>query len=310
MYAAGPIPPVRLSQAGILDPHAKGDYRRWREWKLAGLAISADDLLVEVRDPFRLSQTERAALTARLARANMALYALGRPFQGQEKAALKALCAQLGLRRLDRNLCADEDGIASLRMVPKGRAREYIPYSNRAIGWHTDGYYNVPGEQVRAFALHCVSDALSGGENGLLDPELVYLQMRDENADYVAALMRPDAMRIPANVENGVELRPARAGPVFSVSGGSLHMRYTARTRSIEWRRDPMTRAAVAFLETLLQGTPRYSLRHRLAPGQGLVCNNVLHTREAFTDAPDRERLYLRARFFDRALAGGRGGAD
>ena len=41
-------------------------------------------------------------------------------------------------------------------------------------------------------------------------------------------------------------------------------------------------------------------LRTRLAPGMGLVCNNVLHERSAFEDAPDRKRLLYRARYVER----------
>ena len=32
----------------------------------------------------------------------------------------------------------------------------------------------------------------------------------------------------------------------------------------------------------------------------GLVCNNVLHDREAFTDSAQRKRLIYRARYFER----------
>jgi hypothetical protein len=44
----------------------------------------------------------------------------------------------------------------------------------------------------------------------------------------------------------------------------------------------------------------------RLAGGQGLVCNNVLHNRSAFNDAPapGRGRLVYRARYFDRVAGG------
>jgi len=38
----------------------------------------------------------------------------------------------------------------------------------------------------------------------------------------------------------------------------------------------------------------------RLQRGQGMVCNNVLHGRQAFHDAPDQPgRLIYRARYYD-----------
>ena len=95
--------------------------------------------------------------------------------------------------------------------------------------------------------------------------------------------------------------RPEQSGPVFSVDAaeGFLHMRYTARTRSIEWKPDALTQAAVKSLTEILNDS-EYILRARLVPGMGLICNNVLHTRSAFTDTPDRRRLLYRGRYYDR----------
>lgn len=79
-------------------------------------------------------------------------------------------------------------------------------------------------------------------------------------------------------------------------------MRFTARTRSIEWRADHLTRDAVAFLNRILDGVSPHVFTLRLAGGQGLVCNNVLHNRSAFTDDPEpgRSRLAYRARYSER----------
>jgi alpha-ketoglutarate-dependent taurine dioxygenase len=152
--------------------------------------------------------------------------------------------------------------------------------------------------------LHCVSAAAEGGEHVYLDHEIAYLLLRDENPDYLAALMQPDAMTIPANTEAGVEIRPAQTGPVFSVEprSGSLHMRYTARTRSILWKDDRSTRMAVGFLTELLGGESAFLFHHRLRPGEGIICNNILHKRTAFADDPEtgRTRLLYRARYYDR----------
>jgi hypothetical protein len=109
-------------------------------------------------------------------------------------------------------------------------------------------------------------------------------------------------MTIPANHENGREIRPSRSGPVFSFdpATGALQMRFTARKKHIVWRDDATTRAAIAHLNALLADESGPVLHHRLRPGQGIISNNVLHNRDAFTDSPGRERLLYRARFFDR----------
>jgi hypothetical protein len=90
---------------------------------------------------------------------------------------------------------------------------------------------------------------------------------------------------------------------VFSVDvqDGTLHMRYTARTRSIEWKADAATGTAVQALEAVAPAARRASCR-RLEAGMGLVCNNVLHDRSAFDDDPEQPRLLYRARYLDRVV--------
>ncbi len=277
-------------------------FRAWRDHKLAGYPREAGALVVEIDDPRALTPAQAQELRRLCRKANMAVYA-SRVGAVADKTLVSRLGTQLGLTRLDSNLLADEDSITSLRVVPEKSGRGYIPYSNRRLLWHTDGYYNAPDQRIRAFLLHCVSPAARGGENALLDPEIVYLLMREAEPAYVAALMQPDCMTIPANTEDGAPPRPAQSGPVFSLDAhGNLHMRYTARTRSIEWKDDPVTRAAVGFLQQLLASDSPYVFRHRLAAGEGLVCNNVLHNRTEFADDVDRglARLIYRARYYDR----------
>jgi alpha-ketoglutarate-dependent taurine dioxygenase len=278
------------------------DYARWRAWKLAAYPVTASELSVRLSDPGELSASEYTAILAICRKANMAIYDCGeQPF---DKVLLRRFGRRFGLERLDMNLRADEDSITSLRVVPASEGTHYIPYTSRSLNWHTDGYYNTPDQQVRAIVMHCVQDAASGGENRLLDPEIAYLMLRDENPDYIRALMQPDAMTIPANVEAGSEIRAARSGPVFTVEkeSGSLHLRYTARTRSIIWKDDRDTRMAIGFLTELLASDSPCIFSHRLRAGQGIICNNVLHSRSAFADAADRGkvRLLYRARYHDR----------
>jgi alpha-ketoglutarate-dependent taurine dioxygenase len=276
-------------------------YLRWREHKLARYPRRAEDLVVEVGDPRALSRGEAQEIRRICGIANMAV--VSSPLAGvADKDLARRLGEQLGLARLHANPLADEDGISSLEVTPEKSGRGYIPYSNQRLLWHTDGYYNAPQQRIGAFILHCVRPAAAGGENRLLDPEIAYILLRDADPRYVRALSAPDAMTIPANEEDPAARRGAQAGPVFSYDGGTLHMRYTARTRSIEWRQDEATRAAVQFLREILDSGSRYVFTLRLAGGQGLVCNNVLHDRSAFTDDPSPApgRLVYRARYADR----------
>ena len=276
-------------------------YPAWRDAKLAAYPARLDELLVEVADPRKLTTAEHAALLARIRKTNIALYAGALP-EPADKSIPRLLGLQFGLARLDSNLLADEDAITTLTVAEEqSRKGEYIPYTNRPLGWHTDGYYNRADNGICAIVLHCVQPAREGGENGLLDHEIVYLLLREQNPEHIRALMGETVMTIPARLdENGVA-RPAESGPVFAtLPNGQLHMRYTARTRSIEWQDRPEVRAAVAALEAVFNGPSPYIFRGRLESGMGLICNNVPHCRSGFSDAPGRKRALYRARYFDR----------
>jgi alpha-ketoglutarate-dependent taurine dioxygenase len=274
------------------------DYARWRRWKLKHAICDADRLRVEIASPLALSAAEKNQIVELCSTSNMAIYAL--VGAERDKALVHALGEQLGLLRLDTNLRADEDSITSLEVRAQS-GNQYIPYTDKALSWHTDGYYNTPAQQVRGIIMHCVRPAASGGVNQLLDPELLYIRLRDENPAYIDALMHAEAMTIPANIQEGSELRAAQSGPVFSLEPGSgcLHLRYSARQRNIEWRDDELTRQAAARTSELL-AAGEMVVRHRLEAGQGIICNNVLHNRSGFADSAEQHRLMYRARYYDR----------
>jgi hypothetical protein len=259
--------------------------------------------MVNLSDPMKLKPEEINKLLTHCRKTNMVFYQYDSGLNDDRSIPLN-LGKIMGLEHLDGNLCADDDSLSAIQVMQGGSRHEgYIPYTNRAINWHTDGYYNVANEYIQAMLLHCVSDAVEGGENEFLDHEIVYILLRDENPEYISALMQPDAMTIPPNIENGVKIRGSRTGPVFSVNAkGNLHMRYTARTRSIEWKDDPLTTEAVKFIQDLFSGGSDYIFKYRLGPGQGVISNNVLHNRTAFIDNEQagHKRLIYRGRYYDR----------
>ncbi len=279
-------------------------YLRWRERKLAKAITDAGELIVEIKDPRSLTKSEHATLLERCQRSNMVVYATNTDAVDED--TVRQLGLQFGLKSLDANWLADEQGITHVAVsTEEGLRQAYIPYTDRPIKWHTDGYYNPPKAQVRGMVLHCVHSAAQGGENRLLDHEIAYLMLRDENSDLIWALSSPDAMTIPERTDEHGVARAAQTGPVFSVdpASGQLHMRYTARTRSIEWKQDKATLAAVSALEKLLAADLPHIHRLRLEPGMGLLCNNVLHDRAAFSDDPACPRLLYRARYYERITA-------
>jgi hypothetical protein len=298
-------------------PDNSVSYAAWRVAKLAGYPTDPADLVVPVADPACLSGAEYDALWQRIAKTNMVVYATSAG-EREDKHIPRLIAGQFGLSHLDANWLSDEDGISSLTPrdedageAPEGtpatkpgvdptRRGDYIPYTHHRIRWHTDGYYNPPERRIHAMGLHCVRQADEGGENDLYDHELAYIALRDANPDYIRALMTQDAMTIPARVDESGVARGDEAGPALLVQDGQLHLRYTARTRSIAWKQDAATLAALAALEELLASRPFGAYALRLEPGMGLLCNNVLHTRAGFTDRPEHRRLLYRTRYHDR----------
>jgi len=235
-----------------------------------------------------------------LADYNFALYRLAGEC-ADHLAVVKRISQQLGLREPDKNLCAAEDRITRLTVTDHGRAHHYIPYTNKAIGWHTDGYYNPMQQRVLSFVLHCEQPAAQGGENRLLDPDMVYIHLREQDPAFVRALSEPRVMCIPANYEHGQLVRPETCSAVFlREQGDALAMRFSRRTRNIVWRDDSVTREALECLLAFIDSNTPYIISHRLNAGEGVINNNVLHTRSAFSDSAAHKRVFYRARFYTR----------
>ncbi len=276
-----------------------GTVSRWCDTRREAYATGGPGRWIDIGDPFRLRLAERDAIAGECARFNLALYRFARG--GSDPGALSAFASAMGLHRRDPTLGADHRGVASVRVERSRHGPEMIPFTSRALNWHTDGYYNTPEQSVRAVVMHCAAPAASGGESALLDPDLVFTALHERDPALVEALAHPRAMTVPPHEAGGAVVRPARAGPVFRFVDGprSLHMRYTMRTRSIRWRSTPDTARAVAALEAAIASLAASQVRVRLEAGEGVICNNVLHRRSGFVDGEDSPRTLLRIRSFD-----------
>ena len=235
--------PLRGSPFRLRDRAARAAYQAWREAKLEAYPRRKEDFLVEVGDLGAPTCAERESIR-RLARiANMAVYAT-RSNLADERATRSDLIAfgrAFGLAAIEDHRSAEADGVVRIEVVDQGGRLGYIPYTDRAINWHTDGYYNYHGPEraVRAMLLHCMRPAGQGGVNRLLDPEIAYIRLRDSDPGLIEALTHPEAMTIPESVEANGRVRPVNVGPVFFTDArGVLGMRFTARKRNVVWRDD------------------------------------------------------------------------
>jgi len=290
---------INIDSSSPFNLNNNSAYEKWRDEKLNHYPEKAEQMIVEINNPQKLSRAEHSALSQRFCKTNMAVY-ISQSGTNPDKQSASRLAEQFSLNQLDKNMGADDDGITSLQVSNiKGRER-YIPYSNKAIHWHTDGYYNKTNKQIHALNLHCVRPARSGGENAVMDHEIAYIRLRDKCPDYIYALMAPDAMTIPANIKDGATIRLPRKGPVFSVwMNNILHMRYTARENNIIWKNDTITQAAVKMLDDILHSNDAAIFRLTLQSGWGLISNNVLHNRSEFDDNKAAPRLLYRLRYYD-----------
>lgn len=272
-------------------------YQQWREQKLNDYPKHVEQLIIAVENPYHLTREEKGALLKTIRKTNLVLYKTS--YAGEEnKKLVTAIAEQIGLNHKDANLCADPDRISSIQVMDESR---YVPYTNKPLNWHTDGYYNQDDQRIRAFMMHCVRPASSGGENTYLDPEILYILLRDDDRNNIAALMNDEVMTVPANKQGLEPIREEKSGPVLLLDEETqtLYVRYTARARNITWKNDAATKRARSRLLELLNNND-YLFRYRLQSGEGVICNNVLHNRSKFTDHPSSRRLLYRARFYER----------
>ncbi len=279
------------------------DFEAWRAQKFDHYPRDIKEITVEVENVVQLSVSEKQTIQAICSKTNLAIVRIKKNFP--DKKELKQFGVQLGLNSLDNNLCADEEAISSIRVRKDSRKHEgYIPYTEKALNWHTDGYYNLETHQINAIVMYCAEKSATGGNNCFIDHEIIYCQLRSLNPEFIRVLELPDVMTIPANVVDGIEIRAAQTGPVFSIDPvtNHLHMRYSARKRNIVWRDEPIVHEAVEAIQSLLNEPNDYIFNYTPLPGQLVISNNALHSRASFVDKPEQglQRVIYRARYLER----------
>jgi hypothetical protein len=278
----------------LVDPAA---YAAWRTRKLDEAPRTAAELMIPIANAEAPTAAESAAIRALCRRCNMALY--GTPGELSKDQVL-ALSASVGLADLERPLLTGEDGITELSVTGMARGGDdgnggdgrrgiYIPYSNKPLSWHTDGYYNPAGQWVLGMVLHCVRPSATGGASQFLDPEIAYIRLRDENPAWIAALMHPQTLIIPANDIETDTPRGAEAGPVFAVINGRLAIAPAHRLRkpTRDRRRSPALPRTVPRTRRRL--TKTHEARRSIMSQPILLSDIIIHNPQArsFNDLID-----------------------
>lgn len=274
------------------------DYEKWREEKLAAYPKNIGDLVVEFADMTAITNAEKTRVLELVERANMCVYTAGSAELNMD--SLLALGKQLGVSATDKSARHSN----SDELTDSGILNKAIPFTTRHVRWHTDATYYGSDKTIQALFLLCKRPAVEGGNNKVLDNEVLYILLRDKDPDALGILMRNDCFKYK-NPKTG-EISEHLGGRVFWTNAdGHLCHRFSFRKLDMAWSDDSEVIAARDVLESVILNESEYVIEGRLESGMGLISNNVLHTREKLVDSDDasKKRLLFRARFYDRVNA-------
>ena len=266
------------------------EFLRWAEEKEKNIPQNSDGILVNIHDINNVKPSEIAKIKETIYKHNSCIYS--------SKIALKSntnllkFVELVGMRTYDCNNI-DSNEISTITPLQNSKIN-YIPYTDKPLNWHTDGYYDK--KSIFSWLLHCVNPATQGGENYLLDHELVLREYLLRNDD-INNLMAEDALTIPASKDTS---RPEISTYIFSFKNKykRLHMRFSMRKDNIGTSAKASP-AIIKLREIIEDDCAKYSLTYKLQKNEGIITNNILHGRKAFKDDKVKRKL-LRIRSYER----------
>ena len=272
------------------------DYKRWEDKKLASFTKNIDELTVQIANPNELSKPEKYKVLSLLDHNNLAFFQTDNNKHGN-KSSIKNLAYQIGLGNYESDSKSDEDGLTEIKNHKQDRkTTEYIPYTDNELKWHTDGYYNNAQSSINSWLLFCQTQAEHGGTNKYLDHEIAYI-LFNLKSKKLEDLMLSDTYIIP---ENLATKRRKISNPVFMFFGQKLHMKFSMRKKNIVWNHDSLE--AINLLKHIITDSSDYHVVKKLDEGEGVITNNVIHMRTAFTNSKNKNRLLYRLRSKNRVM--------
>lgn len=198
------------------------DYKKWRDEKLAAYPKSISEMVVELGDMTALTEAEKGKIRGLVERANMCIYTAGKAELSSD--SLLALGKQLGVSETDkarRHSNSDE-------LTSSGILNSAVPFTTRHIHWHTDATYYGSDKTIQALFLLCNRPAVEGGNNKVLDNEILYILLRDKDHEALKVLMSQNCFKYK-NPKTG-EIAENLGGKVFwTNSDGNLCHRFSFR---------------------------------------------------------------------------------
>ena len=104
---------------------------------------------VKIPDIENITIKDRKKISSNIEKYNFTLFELN----DCTNSNLLKFANNLGLEKIIQNPYSDKNGVSNITAIKDKRQGEYIPYTNKKLNWHTDGYYNSEKEEVRAFIL-------------------------------------------------------------------------------------------------------------------------------------------------------------
>ena len=273
----------------ILD-NPRTNYKRWADKKLQGFSNKLDDLIVEIDNPNAISKSEKNIMLKTINQHNIVFFQINKGTLNL-KSSIKALASQIGLGNYEIDSKSDNDGLTEIKIHNSMKpSAEYIPYTDKQLNWHTDGYYNNEKNLILSWLLFCKSQSENGGMNKYMDHEIAYI-LFNKNFDNIDDLMLHNAYRIPENKLTG---RKAVDNAIFSFIKNKLYMKFSMREKNIIW--NDKSKEATNNLKDIINSSKKYHISHKFSEGQGVITNNIIHMRTSFTNLEKKNRLLYRLR--------------
>ena len=266
------------------------EFLKWAAQKENNIPKNINEISVEIKDINRATKNEISKIRSTLDKFNSCLYRSNRDLESNS--CLLDFAKAVGMKTFDfNNIEASE--ISTISSI-KSEKIQYIPYTNKALNWHTDGYYDK--KPLFSWLLHCINPADDGGENYLLDHELA---MREYVLSYddIEVLMNKRAITIP---ESQGSNRSEISTYIFSFDNDyeKLHMRFSMRKENIKMSDNTFT-AMSKLTDVIENNCSKYSITYKLSKNEGILSNNILHGRNSFKDDKVQRKL-LRIRSYER----------
>ena len=267
------------------------EFKQWALEKEDNIPLNIDDLIVKIHDINHATLAEISNIKDIIKRFNCCVYQSKVGLNAQ--ADLMNFAQSIGMETYDTNNIHNSP-ISLIMSLETENALNYIPYTNKKLNWHTDGYYDE--KPIFSWLLHCEEPAYSGGENYLLDHELAIREyiIKYDNLESLSSL---DAFTIPGNTHAN---RGETKGYICNNDNEykKFHMKFSMREKNMKLNEQSKT-AIMRMKKIIKEDCKKYCLTYKLSKNEGIVSNNILHGRNSFEDGKAMRKLY-RIRSYER----------